>query len=120
VVVDPASNWPLFAEKARDLIEKEKVDVVFGCWTSVSRKSVLPVFEELNGLLFYPVQYEGEESSKNVFYTGTARATGASRTSCSTCSRCWARCCPGAAAICPAASSSSLPSAGRWSSTPTS
>ena len=72
VVVDPASNWPLFAEKARELIEKEEVDVVFGCWTSVSRKSVLPVFEELNGLLFYPVQYEGEESSKNVFYTGAA------------------------------------------------
>ena len=69
VVVDPASNWPLFAEKARELIEKDKVAVVFGCWTSVSRKSVLPVFEELNGLLFYPVQYEGEESSKNVFYT---------------------------------------------------
>jgi urea transport system substrate-binding protein len=72
VVVDPASNWPLFAEKARELIAKEKVDVVFGCWTSVSRKSVLPVFEELNGLLFYPVQYEGEESSRNVFYTGAA------------------------------------------------
>ncbi|WP_340119493.1 urea ABC transporter substrate-binding protein [Pelagibius sp. 7325] len=72
VVVDPASDWPLFAEKARELIEKEKVDVVFGCWTSVSRKSVLPVFEELNGLLFYPVQYEGEESSRNVFYTGAA------------------------------------------------
>src|SRR5882672_3965913 len=72
VVVDPASNWPLFAEKARDLIAKEKVAVVFGCWTSVSRKSVLPVFEELNGLLFYPVQYEGEESSYNVFYTGAA------------------------------------------------
>jgi urea transport system substrate-binding protein len=72
VVVDPASNWPLFAEKARDLIAKEKVAAVFGCWTSVSRKSVLPVFEELNGLLFYPVQYEGEESSKNVFYTGAA------------------------------------------------
>ena len=72
VVVDPASDWPLFAEKARELIENEKVDVVFGCWTSVSRKSVLPVFEELNGLLFYPVQYEGEESSKNVFYTGAA------------------------------------------------
>ncbi len=72
VVVDPASDWPLFAEKARELIEKEKVAVVFGCWTSVSRKSVLPVFEELNGLLFYPVQYEGEESSKNVFYTGAA------------------------------------------------
>jgi urea transport system substrate-binding protein len=72
VVVDPASNWPLFAEKARDLIAKEKVAAVFGCWTSVSRKSVLPVFEELNGLLFYPVQYEGEESSRNVFYTGAA------------------------------------------------
>ncbi len=72
VVVDPASDWPLFAEKARELLEKEQVDVVFGCWTSVSRKSVLPVFEELNGLLFYPVQYEGEESSRNVFYTGAA------------------------------------------------
>ncbi|WP_199899413.1 urea ABC transporter substrate-binding protein [Sneathiella glossodoripedis] len=72
VVVDPASNWPLFAEKARELIEVEKVDVVFGCWTSVSRKSVLPVFEELNSMLFYPVQYEGEESSRNVFYTGAA------------------------------------------------
>lgn len=72
VVVDPASNWPLFAEKARELIEKDKVSAVFGCWTSVSRKSVLPVFEELNSLLFYPVQYEGEESSKNVFYTGAA------------------------------------------------
>jgi urea transport system substrate-binding protein len=72
VVVDPASNWPLFAEKARELISKDKVAVVFGCWTSVSRKSVLPVFEELNGLLFYPVQYEGEESSRNVFYTGAA------------------------------------------------
>lgn len=72
VVVDPASDWPLFAEKARELIEKEKVASVFGCWTSVSRKSVLPVFEELNSLLFYPVQYEGEESSKNVFYTGAA------------------------------------------------
>lgn len=72
VVVDPASNWPLFAEKARELITKNKVDVVFGCWTSVSRKSVLPVFEELNSILFYPVQYEGEESSKNVFYTGAA------------------------------------------------
>jgi urea transport system substrate-binding protein len=72
VVVDPASNWPLFAEKARELITKDKVDVVFGCWTSVSRKSVLPVFEELNSLLFYPVQYEGEESSKNIFYTGAA------------------------------------------------
>ena len=72
VVVDPASNWPLFAEKTRELISKEDVDVIFGCWTSVSRKSVLPVIEELNGLLFYPVQYEGEESSKNVFYTGAA------------------------------------------------
>jgi urea transport system substrate-binding protein len=72
VVVDPASNWPLFAEKARDLLAKEHVAAVFGCWTSVSRKSVLPVFEELNGLLFYPVQYEGEESSRNVFYTGAA------------------------------------------------
>ncbi len=72
VVVDPASDWPLFAEKARELIEKDGVAAVFGCWTSVSRKSVLPVFEELNGLLFYPVQYEGEESSRNVFYTGAA------------------------------------------------
>jgi len=72
VVVDPASNWPLFAEKARELIEKDKVVATFGCWTSVSRKSVLPVFEELNSLLFYPVQYEGEESSLNVFYTGAA------------------------------------------------
>ncbi|WP_159996562.1 urea ABC transporter substrate-binding protein [Roseomonas sp. 18066] len=72
VVVDPASNWPLFAEKARELLQVHKVDVTFGCWTSVSRKSVLPVFEELNGLLFYPVQYEGEEQSKNVFYTGAA------------------------------------------------
>ena len=72
VVVDPASNWPLFAEKARGLLAKDKVAATFGCWTSVSRKSVLPVFEELNGLLFYPVQYEGEESSKNVFYTGAA------------------------------------------------
>ncbi|MBB4305416.1 urea transport system substrate-binding protein [Rhodobium orientis] len=72
VVVDPASDWPLFAEKARELISNDKVAVVFGCWTSVSRKSVLPVFEELNSLLFYPVQYEGEESSKNVFYTGAA------------------------------------------------
>lgn len=72
VVVDPASNWPLFAEKARELITKDKVSAVFGCWTSVSRKSVLPVFEELNNLLFYPVQYEGEESSKNVIYTGAA------------------------------------------------
>jgi len=72
VVVDPASNWPLFAEKGRELLAKEKVDVIFGSWTSVSRKSVLPVLEELNGLMFYPVQYEGEESSKNVFYTGAA------------------------------------------------
>jgi urea transport system substrate-binding protein len=72
VVVDPASNWPLFAEKAAELLEKDKVSVVFGCWTSVSRKSVLPVFEKDNGLLFYPVQYEGEESSKNVIYTGAA------------------------------------------------
>ncbi|WP_422121123.1 urea ABC transporter substrate-binding protein [Paragemmobacter straminiformis] len=72
VVVDPASDWPLFAEKARELLTVDKVAVMFGCWTSVSRKSVLPVVEELNGLLFYPVQYEGEESSKNVFYTGAA------------------------------------------------
>ena len=72
VVVDPASDWPLFAEKARELLTVEKVSVMFGCWTSVSRKSVLPVIEELNGLLFYPVQYEGEESSKNVIYTGAA------------------------------------------------
>ncbi|MGK2953739.1 MAG: urea ABC transporter substrate-binding protein [Thiobacillus sp.] len=72
VVVDPASNWPLFAERSRQLLSKDKVDVVFGCWTSVSRKSVLPVFKELNGLLFYPVQYEGEELEKNVFYTGAA------------------------------------------------
>jgi urea transport system substrate-binding protein len=72
VVVDPASNWPLFAEKARQLLTQDKVAVTFGCWTSVSRKSVLPVYEELNGLLFYPVQYEGEEISKNVFYTGAA------------------------------------------------
>ncbi|MEL5877839.1 urea ABC transporter substrate-binding protein [Cereibacter sphaeroides] len=72
VVVDPASDWPLFAEKARELLTVNDVDVIFGCWTSVSRKSVLPVIEELNGLLFYPVQYEGEESSKNVFYTGAA------------------------------------------------
>src|SRR6201994_694187 len=72
VVVDPASDWPLFAEKAAQLLEKDKVAVVFGCWTSVSRKSVLPVFEKDNGLLFYPVQYEGEESSKNVIYTGAA------------------------------------------------
>src|SRR5947209_2224061 len=68
VVVDPASNWPLFAEKARELLTKDKVAAVFGCWTSVSRKSVLPVFEELNGLLFYPLEYEGEEASFNIFY----------------------------------------------------
>ena len=72
VVVDPASDWPLFAEKARELLEVHKVAAVFGNWTSVSRKSVLPVFEELNGILFYPVQYEGEESQRNVFYTGAA------------------------------------------------
>jgi urea transport system substrate-binding protein len=72
VVVDPASNWPLFAEKARELISQQKVSSVFGCWTSVSRKSVLPVFKELNSILFYPVQYEGEESERNVFYTGAA------------------------------------------------
>ncbi|RDD68695.1 urea ABC transporter substrate-binding protein [Paracoccus versutus] len=72
VVVDPASDWPLFAEKARELLTVSEVDVIFGCWTSVSRKSVLPVLEELNGLMFYPVQYEGEESSKNVIYTGAA------------------------------------------------
>src|ERR1700677_4180674 len=72
VVVDGASNWPLFAEKATQLLEQDKVAVAFGCWTSVSRKSVLPVFEKDNGLLFYPVQYEGEESSKNVIYTGAA------------------------------------------------
>ncbi len=72
VVVDPASNWPLFAEKARELISQQKVSAVFGCWTSVSRKSVLPVFKELNSILFYPVQYEGEESERNVFYTGAA------------------------------------------------
>ena len=68
IVVDPASNWPLFAEKARELISRDHVAAVFGCWTSVSRKSVLPVFEELNGLLFYPLEYEGEEQSRNVFY----------------------------------------------------
>ncbi len=72
VIVDGASNWPLFAEKARQLLEQDKVAVVFGCWTSVSRKSVLPVFEQLNGMLFYPVQYEGEELSKNIFYTAEA------------------------------------------------
>jgi urea transport system substrate-binding protein len=72
VVVDPASDWPLFAEKARQLISQDKVAAVFGCWTSSSRKSVLPVFEELNSILFYPVQYEGEESSRNIFYTGAA------------------------------------------------
>src|SRR6476646_3176752 len=72
VVVDPASNWPLFAEKTKQLLTQDKVAVIFGCWTSVSRKSVLPVVEEQNGLLFYPVQYEGEELSRNVFYTGAA------------------------------------------------
>src|SRR5579859_2504860 len=72
VVVDPASDWPLFAEKARELISQDHVAAVFGCWTSVSRKSVLPVFKELNNILFYPVQYEGEESERNVFYTGAA------------------------------------------------
>src|SRR5881392_937989 len=72
VIVVPASNWPLFAEKAKQLLEVDKVSVVFGCWTSVSRKSVLPVFEKDNGLLFYPVQYEGEELSKNIFYTAEA------------------------------------------------
>jgi urea transport system substrate-binding protein len=70
IIVDPASDWDVFAEKARELLTKEKVAVVFGCWTSASRKSVLPIFEEVNGLLFYPVQYEGEESSRNIFYTG--------------------------------------------------
>ena len=72
VVVDPASNWDAFTDKARELLDKEKVAVVFGCWTSASRKAVIPVFERLNGLLFYPVQHEGEESSRNVFYTGAA------------------------------------------------
>ncbi|MEJ2036845.1 MAG: transporter substrate-binding protein, partial [Maritimibacter sp.] len=72
VVVDPASDWPLFAEKARELLTVDEVDVIFGAWTSVSRKSVLPVIEELDGLMFYPVQSEGEESSRNVFYTGAA------------------------------------------------
>ena len=72
MVVDPASNWPLFAEKAKQLLSVDKVAAVFGCWTSVSRKSVLPVFEQLNGILFYPVQYEGQECSRNVFYTGAA------------------------------------------------
>src|SRR5207247_5652626 len=72
VVVDGASNWPLFAEKSKQLLEQDKVVVVFGCWTSVSRKSCLPVFEKENGILFYPVQYEGEECSKSVFYTGAA------------------------------------------------
>lgn len=72
VVVDPASDWPLFAEKARELISLQKVSTIFGCWTSVSRKSVLPVFEELNGLLFYPLEYEGEEQSPNVFYGSSA------------------------------------------------
>src|SRR6267143_4292767 len=72
VVANPNSDWGLFAEKSRELLATEKVAVVFGCWTSASRKSVLPVFEELNGLLYYPVQYEGEESSRNIFYTGAA------------------------------------------------
>jgi urea transport system substrate-binding protein len=72
VVVDPASDWDAFAEKARELLTREKVAIVFGCWTSISRKAVLPVFEQLNGLLFYPVQYEGEESSRNIFYLGAA------------------------------------------------
>jgi urea transport system substrate-binding protein len=72
IVVDPASNWPLFAEKARELISKDHVAAVFGCWTSVSRKSVLPVFKQLDNILFYPVQFEGEESERNVFYTGAA------------------------------------------------
>ena len=72
VVVDPASDWPLFAEKARQLLTQDEVDVIFGGWTSVSRKSVLPVVEELNGLMFYPVQYEGQEQSENIFYTGAA------------------------------------------------
>jgi urea transport system substrate-binding protein len=72
VVVDPASDWDAFAEKASELLTREKVAVVFGCWTSISRKAVLPVFEHLNGLLFYPVQYEGEESSRNIFYLGAA------------------------------------------------
>ena len=80
VVVDPASNWPLFAEKARELIQKEKVAVTFGCWTSVSRKSVLPVFEELNGLLFYPVQYEAK-SPRTTFYTGAAEPASVPRPS---------------------------------------
>jgi len=70
IIVDPASDWDLFAKEARELLSKERVAVVFGCWTSASRKSVLPIFEQLNGLLFYPVQYEGEESSRNIFYTG--------------------------------------------------
>lgn len=81
VVVDPASDWPLFAEKARELLTVSDVDVIFGAWTSVSRKSVLPVLEELNGLMFYPVQYEGEESSKNVIYTGAPRTSRRSRRS---------------------------------------
>ena len=76
IVVDPASDWDVFAEKTRELLTKEKVAVVFGCWTSASRKSVLPIFEQLNGLLFYPVQYEGEESSRNIFYTGSAESAG--------------------------------------------
>lgn len=91
VVVDPASNWPLFAEKARQLLAQDKVAVVFGCWTSVSRKSVLPVFEELNGLLFYPVQYEGEEMSPNVFYTGAAPNQQAIPAAALNVSFCWGR-----------------------------
>ena len=81
VVVDPASNWPLFAEKARELISKDGCVATFGCWTSVSRKSVLPVFEELDSILFYPVQYEGEECQRNVFYTGAAPTSRRSRRS---------------------------------------
>ena len=72
VVVDPASNWPLYAEKARQLIEREKVAVIFGCWTSASRRAVKAVVEELNSLLFYPIQYEGREQSPNIFYLGAA------------------------------------------------
>src|ERR1700722_16377724 len=70
VIEDGASDCPTFAEKARKLIEIDKVPVVFGCWTRASRKAVLPVFESLHGLLFYPVQYEGLEKSSNIFYTG--------------------------------------------------
>jgi urea transport system substrate-binding protein len=92
VVVDPASNWPLFAEKAKELIEKDKVSAVFGCWTSVSRKSVLPVFKELDSILFYPVQYEGEESERNVFYTGAAPNQQAIPAVARTAARCSAGC----------------------------